>query len=167
MSIQDTLATGSTIEGLVTTPATIDEDADHTIISNGTTIAEVGERSKIVKMDVFLEIGCESVSAPFSVSFLVYKDSIHGALAAPSSANNVLAPSTTLQLAELKKSTCQFERFLITANGDKRRFRLRVPRRLSFLKQGEHLSIMLTNSTAGAEDITYLIVGRIWSVRSK
>lgn len=146
---------------LLRTPATIDEDPDHTIVSNGTTIAEVSEGSRISFMDVTIEIAAESLATPFACSFMVWKDSVHGALAAPAGPSDVMAPSTTLQLSKLKESTGHYERWLFSVSGDKRRFRLHLPRRLRYLKQGESINIIVSNAAPATYNILFTIFGRI------
>lgn len=161
---QTTAAAATDTETLIITPTTIDEDPDHTIISNGTTIAECHENSRITGVDLTLEIaGDSSPDDPFPVSVLVWKDSQHGALGTPGTANDVLVPSTTLQLGELKRSTCQFERFMITGQSDKRRLRIRIPRRLRYIRQGERIAMTITNGAAANTGITWILFGRIWT----
>lgn len=120
---------------------------------------------RIIRTDLTLEIAKAdaAVDDTFSVSFLLWKDSAFGALGSPTTANDVFAPSTTLQLKELKKNTCMQERFLITAQGDKRRFRLRIPRRLSRIMQGEAIKMTITNGSPDAA-IVYSLWGKIISV---
>lgn len=165
VNVVDSTATATT-DGiaLITTPATIDEDPDHTIITNGTAIAEVEEGSKITGVDLTMELAGPPDTAPYVVSFLVWKDSAFGALTAPTTAADVLQPATTLQLKELKANACHFERFLITEQSDKRRFKLHIPRRLRTLKQGEGIKISVSN---GAPNVTinWIIFGRIFTIR--
>lgn len=160
--LQTVGAAGSSLEFLIRTPATIDEDPDHTVISDGTAGAEVAEKSKIIKVDCYLEIASDQAADPGVVTFMVWKDDSHGALAAPTTATDVAAPSTTLQLQALKKNICQYERFLMSANNDKRRFYIRIPRRHRYLRQGESIQMTIFNGMGDA--ITTMVFGRIWTI---
>lgn len=162
----DTIAAATTVgETILTTPATIDEDPDHTKVSNGTDIAECESGARVMRTDLTLEIAKAdaAVDDTFPVTFMVWKDSTFGALASPGNATEIFVPSTTLQLAELKKNTCMSERFLITAQGDKRRFHLKIPRRLRALKQGERYAITITNHSADAA-VVYTLFGKIITI---
>lgn len=158
-----TIASNTTSgEAILNTPATVDEDPDHTIISNGTTIAECDAGARITKVDLTLEISCAAATAtPFPVAFIVWKDAHYGAITAPTTADDVFSPSTTLQLATLKKNTCQYEKFLLTVQGDRRRFHLRVPRRLRRLMQGEGIKISISNLAPDTNSIVYTLFGKI------
>lgn len=159
-SIASATTTGYT---LAQTPATIDEDVDHTIISNGSTIGEI-EPGARVRAYLEIELGAaDPVNATYAVSLMFWKDSTYGAITSPTNATQIIAPGTTLELAALKKNTCQFERFLLTVEGDKRHFRLRIPRRLSFLRQGEAYKIHITNHAPDTDSISFTIWGKfVW-----
>lgn len=145
---------------LLRTPATLDEDPDHSIVSNGTTIAECAENSRIVKTDLKIELAADAITDPFTVSVILWKDGIHGQVTQPTVAA-VLSPATTQALATTKQHICQFERFMFTSQGDKRVIHLRIPRRLRQLRHGESIQL-LVNST-GATDTLSTTTGRIWT----
>lgn len=153
-------ATADNTELLLRTPATIDEDPDHTVISTITTGAEVEENSTVRKIDVTFDIAANAVSAPFVVTFYLWKDDAFGAVAAPTASTDPLAPSTTLQLAALKKNICMYERWLFSPQGDRRRIKLRIPKRLRRLRQGESYQYTIFNASTDTA-ITFMAYGRI------
>lgn len=159
-----TAAATDTIDTLLRTPATIDEDPDHANVSDGTVIAECEEGSRVVQWSLEIEIGAaDPVNAAFPVSFSVWKDSAFGAAADPN-VNQAFLPSTTLERKTFKTNICQYERFLVTTEGDKRRFRLHLPRRLRTLKQGESYKIQVANEAAANDAIAWTLWGRIVTV---
>lgn len=146
---------------LLRTPATIDEDPDHTIVSNGSTIGEIAENSRIIKTDLQLDISSEADNTPFACTAIFWKDDIHGAVTQPT-VGSILVPATTQALATTKKSIMMFKRFLFTTNADKRTIFLRIPPRFRTLRHGESYNLLIVNDSAAA-DITFMLSGRLWS----
>lgn len=138
------------------------DSPDHTIVGAFATPVQCENHSIIKKVDLTLEIVADGApSPPFLVAFLVWKDAAHGGITTPTTAQDIIAVGSTTQLALLKKNTCQYEKFFFTIQGDRRRFKIRIPKRFRTLNQGEAISITVSNLAAATDDILYFIQGRI------
>lgn len=132
-------------------------------VSDGTVVADCENNSIITGIKVkFALVPNAQITDPIQYSFLLWKDrnSFAGAND-PTSALDVLAPSTTAQLGLLKANTAMFRRDFLSASGDKHTYFLKIPRRLRVMKDGDTLKLTITNSEAATDAMEYFISGYI------
>lgn len=152
-------ATTDTI-GLITTA----DSPDHTLVSNGTNVAQVDRNSRITGIKVILSIvAAPAPDDPIPVGVMLWKDNQYGQATPPTTTDDILVPSTTMTLANQKANTCMFRRFYLTGVSDKYTMSLKIPRRLRTLREGEFIRLIVSNLEAADEAIEWMAHGRIWT----
>lgn len=140
------------------------DDPVHTTISTGAATATCDRNSKITGIKIGVTIvGTGGAGDPIPVAILLWKDAQYGGGADPTTANDVLQPSTTSTLTIIKKNACMHRRFYLSSSSDKATIWLRVPRRLRVMREGESLTLTVTNMEAATDDIEWMAHGRIWT----
>lgn len=136
------------------------DSPDHTIVGSFGTPVQTENNAHLIGGRLKISITCETPGAPFVVAILLYKDAAHGGIAAPATAQDVVAVASTTQLSMLKKNTCMYRKFWMTGQHDIKEFMLRVPRRMRTLQQGEAYTLVVSNLAPATDDINYFIQGK-------
>lgn len=149
----------------VHTLITADDTPSPVVVSTGSggTVAEC-EEGAVVKFRKLKVQFTGAFSDPVAVAFAIWKDQVFGGLADLTSAEDIVAPSTTTSLKVQKASVGMYRKFWLTPNSDNRVYSLYVPRRLAKLRQGESLKMIVTNLEAATDAIEYFVQGTIISV---
>lgn len=140
-----------------------DDTPSPTVISDGTTIAECEEGSRVIPRKLKIAF-TSAVSDPVAVAFLVWKDGSFGAPTDPTTAQDVVSAGSALQSAALKKFACMYQKFWLSPNSDQKNFFIRIPKRLRRLRQGESIKLTVTNLEAATDAIEYFVQGQIVSL---
>lgn len=98
-----------------------------------------------------------------TVAVILWRDSAFAGITTPTSAEDVIAPSTSTQLLALKRNTCWYRKFFLSVQSDKISFNLKIPRRLALLKEGETYHLTVTNLTAAGGALQYFCQGTLVS----
>lgn len=149
-----------------TTTITLITAADSPVTSqetDGTLAVSVDNGSRIVPRIRFSIAAAGTPGDPIPVAVLVWKDSVLGGLADPTTAQDVLVNSDTAANAMLKKNKCMYIQKYITTQGDVFSFNIRVPRRLAMLKEGESIKISISNLEATTDAVTFMAHGA-WKI---
>lgn len=156
---QRTLAANSSEATQILAPS---DSPDHAVTATFGTPAQCENGAMLISNKLHFEVAVNgAATTPIFVAVLLYKDAAHGDIAPPTTAQDVINESITLQLAMLKKNTCHYAKFLLSVQGDKRSFFLRIPKRMRTLRQGEAYTLVVTNGAPATTDITWFLQGRM------
>lgn len=102
-------------------------------------------------------------SVVLPVAVLLWRDDAYAGLGEPTTAEDVVNPSTSTQRQRLKANTAMYRKFYLTGQSDKKILSLKVPFRLRMLKDGEMLKLTVSNLEPATNPIEYFVQGQIIS----